>query len=220
MNVENFSIENLHRDNIGIDLSAMNTMGSRVGRILCLSIVAACLSRVVNGQLADNLMVSGSDKPMAYGVGTYELKGAGTQGISGEANGGGLYSQKIPTVTISKRVPGVIVSDGAGHAQVYQNNFDAFGALTNILGEGIGQQVESHLQQQFGGGPKTGALSFAAAQSPQAAFSPSDGEMLNSASGASDALALAGRRLQQATILDNIGTQALGAVQQRYLTAQ
>ena len=64
------------------------------------------------GQLADNLIVSGSDKPMAYGVGTYGLKGAGSQGISGQSQGGGLYSQKIPTFTLSKRVPGVIVSDG------------------------------------------------------------------------------------------------------------
>lgn len=65
-----------------------------------------------NGQLADNLMVSGSDRPMAYGVGTYGLKGAGTQGVSGQSQAGGLYSQKIPTFTMSRSVPGVIVSDG------------------------------------------------------------------------------------------------------------
>ena len=66
----------------------------------------------LNAQLADNLIVSGSDKPMAYGVGTYGLKGAGTQGISGQSEAGGLYSAKIPTLTLSKSVPGVIVSDG------------------------------------------------------------------------------------------------------------
>lgn len=63
-------------------------------------------------QLADNLMVSGSEKPMAYGVGTYGLKGAGTQGVSGQSEAGGLYSARIPTVTLSRSVPGVMVSDG------------------------------------------------------------------------------------------------------------
>jgi hypothetical protein len=190
-------------------------MSSKVGRILCRTLIVACLTNVAIGQLADNLMVSGSDRPMAEGVGTYGLAGAGTQGISGEANGGGLYSQKIPTVTISKRVPGVIVSDGDGHAQVYQNNFDAFKGLTDILGAGIGQQVESHLQQQFGGGPRIGGgQSFAVAQSPQTAVQPSSGDMYNSAVPTSDPAMQAGRRLQQ-TILEHIGTQALGAIQQR-----
>ena len=65
-----------------------------------------------HAQLADNLMVSGSDRPMAEGVGTYGLKGAGTQGVSGQSQAGGLYSARIPTFTLSKSVPGVIVSDG------------------------------------------------------------------------------------------------------------
>ncbi len=65
-----------------------------------------------HAQLADNLMVSGSDRPMAEGVGTYGLKGAGTQGVSGQSQAGGLYSARIPTFTLSKNVPGVIVSDG------------------------------------------------------------------------------------------------------------
>ena len=72
----------------------------------------------LNAQLADNLIVSGSDKPMAYGVGTYGLKGAGTQGVSGQSEAGGLYSAKIPTLTLSKSVPGVIVSDGTP-SQIY-----------------------------------------------------------------------------------------------------
>ncbi len=181
-------------------------------RILCLAIIVACLTDVTIGQLADNLMVSGSDRPMAYGVGTYGLAGAGTQGISGSPNGGGLYSQKIPTVTISKRVPGVIVSDGAGHAQVFQNNVDAFRDLTSILGNGISQQVESHFQQQFGG-PQIGAQSFAVAQSPQTAVAPNGGAMYNDDIFASSPAVQAGRRLQQGAILENIGTQALSAVQ-------
>ena len=57
-------------------------------------------------------MVSGSEKPMAYGIGTYGLKGAGTQGVSGKSEAGGLYSARIPTVTLSRSVPGVMVSDG------------------------------------------------------------------------------------------------------------
>lgn len=81
-----------------------------------LVIAAAVLSFAVispaYAQLADNLMVSGSEKPMAYGVGTYGLKGAGTQGVSGQSEAGGLYSARIPTVTLSRSVPGVIVSDG------------------------------------------------------------------------------------------------------------
>ncbi|BDA45374.1 hypothetical protein COCOBI_07-1610 [Coccomyxa sp. Obi] len=186
-------------------------MDSRGGRILCLALIVACLTDVTIGQLADNLMVSGSDRPMAYGVGTYGLAGAGTQGISGSPNGGGLYSQKIPTVTISKRVPGVIVSDGAGHAQVFQNNFDAFRDLTSILGNGISQQVESHLQQQFGG-PQIGTQSFAVAQSPRAA-APNGGAMYGDDLPPSGPMMQAGRRLHQATILENLGTQALSAIQ-------
>ncbi len=189
-------------------------MTSRVGRILLRTFILACLTNVVIGQLADNLMVSGSNRPMAEGVGTYGLAGAGTQGISGESNGGGLYSRKIPTVTISKRVPGVIVSDGAGHAQVYQNNFDAFRGLTDILGAGIGQQVESHLQQQFGGGPQ--GHSFAVAQSPATAIQPDSGDITSNAMDSSDLAMPTGRRLQQATILENISTNALSAIQDRY----
>lgn len=187
-------------------------MGSGGVRILYLALIVSCLTDVAIGQLADNLMVSGSDRPMAYGVGTYGLAGAGTQGISGSPNGGGLYSQKIPTVTISKRVPGVIVSDGAGHAQVFQNNFDAFRDLTSILGNGISQQVDSHFQQQFGG-PQIGAQSFAVAQSPQTAVTTDGGAMYGDELFASGPAAQSGRRLQQGAILENLGTQALSAVQ-------
>ena len=90
-------------------------MGIAGAGLVASAIVLQLLICPSNGQLADNLIVSGSDKPMAYGVGTYGLKGAGTQGISGQSQGGGLYSQKIPTFTLSKRVPGVIVSDGERH---------------------------------------------------------------------------------------------------------
>ena len=84
------------------------------GRPVLVSSVALLIFVIcpLNAQLADNLIVSGSDKPMAYGVGTYGLKGAGTQGTSGQSEAGGLYSAKIPTFTMSKSVPGVIVSDG------------------------------------------------------------------------------------------------------------
>ena len=87
-------------------------MGIARAGLVASAIVLQLLICQSYGQLADNLIVSGSDKPMAYGVGTYGLKGAGSQGISGQSQGGGLYSQKIPTFTLSKRVPGVIVSDG------------------------------------------------------------------------------------------------------------
>ena len=180
---------------------------------MLISLALACLLGRSVAQLADNLIVSGSNKPMAYGVGTYGLKGAGTQGISGEPNGGGLYSQKIPTVTISRKVPGVIVSDGAGHAAVYQNSADAFGALADIIGSSIGQQVESHFQQQAG--PGIGGTSFAAAQSPQA------GSLTDQSVGPLYApidttyAASGGRRLQQDSILQTITGNALAAVQQR-----
>ena len=87
-------------------------MGIAGAGLVASAVVLQLLICQAYGQLADNLIVSGSDKPMAYGVGTYGLKGAGSQGISGQSQGGGLYSQKIPTFTLSKRVPGVIVSDG------------------------------------------------------------------------------------------------------------
>ena len=87
-------------------------MGIAGARLVASAIVLQLLICPSYGQLANNLIVSGTDKPMAYGVGTYGLKGAGSQGISGQSQGGGLYSQKIPTFTLSKRVPGVIVSDG------------------------------------------------------------------------------------------------------------
>jgi hypothetical protein len=178
-----------------------------------LALVVACVLGVTAAQLADNLIVSGSDKPMAYGVGTYGLKGAGTQGISGEPNGGGLYSQKIPTVTISRRVPGVIVSDGAGHANVYQSAGSAFSALTNLLENNIGQQIESHLQQQEG--PGIGGTSFAVAQSPDSVSMDAVASSPVSGPAELSFQVLQGRRLQQANILQNIGAQALGAVQKR-----
>ena len=80
--------------------------------LLSSAILLVALISSAHAQLADNLMVSGSEKPMAYGVGTYGLKGAGTQGVSGKSEAGGLYSARIPTVTLSRSVPGVMVSDG------------------------------------------------------------------------------------------------------------
>ena len=49
-------------------------------------------------QLANNLMVSGSDKPMSYGVGTY--------GLQKWDAGGSKQVTDFPTVTVSNRVPG------------------------------------------------------------------------------------------------------------------
>ena len=45
------------------------------------AVLSFALISPAHAQLADNLMVSGSEKPMAYGVGTYGLKGEGTQGV-------------------------------------------------------------------------------------------------------------------------------------------
>ncbi len=80
--------------------------------VIASAVLSFALISPAYAQLADNLMVSGSEKPMAYGVGTYGLKGAGTQGVSGQSEAGGLYSARIPTVTLSRSVPGVMVSDG------------------------------------------------------------------------------------------------------------
>ena len=164
-------------------------------------------------QLADNLMVSGSDKPMAYGVGTY--------GLQKWDSGGSKQPANFPTVTVSNRVPGVIVSDGAGHARVYQNGLDALSALDGILGSGIQQQVQAHLQQQDAG-QQIGGSSFAEAAYPQpaegGAWSVING-LVDPADSAAPSAMQAGRRLQQGSILQSISSKALSAVQQRCAAA-
>ena len=87
-------------------------MGAYDITLISSAIISLVLISPIHAQLADNLMVSGSERPMADGVGTYGLKGAGTQGVSGKSEAGGLYSARIPTVTLSRSVPGVMVSDG------------------------------------------------------------------------------------------------------------
>ena len=95
--------------------------------VVVTAVLSFALISPAQAQLADNLMVSGSEKPMAYGVGTYGLKGAGTQGVSGKSEAGGLYSARIPTVTLSRSVPGVMVSDGERVPKIHLNDID--GAL-------------------------------------------------------------------------------------------
>ena len=182
--------------------------------VLGLSVVLlACLPCIAIGQfpLADNLIVSGTDLPMAYGVGTYGLQGAGSQGISGESPEGGLFSPKIPTVTISNRIPGVVVSDGEGHATDYQHMPEALGALGNILNSGIQKQVQAHLQQGAGQGSAVAAtVPRAAPVWREVAASPTT----NEAAGPVSETQNGGRRLLQGSILQNMGAQALSAVKQ------
>ena len=195
-----------------IGLIKMRIDGMPPPRVAFAALLATVLASLpcLPCQLADNLMVSGSDKPMSYGVGTY--------GLQKWDSGGAKQPFNYPTVTVSNRVPGVIVSDAAGHAKVYQNGMDALSALDNILGSDIQQQVQAHFQQQDAG-QQIGTSSYAKAASPQpadtGAWSKID-SLVDPEDTAAPSAMQAGRRLQQdSSILQSISSKALSAVHQR-----
>ncbi len=92
--------------------------------IACLSCTAA--------QLADNLIVSGSNRPFAEGVGTYGLPKRGE---------GGLVSDKMPSVMVTDRASGALFSNGSGNVTRYNSTADALAALASFLGSDVSRQL-------------------------------------------------------------------------------
>ena len=97
--------------------------------VFCL--IVACLS-CTSAQLADNLIVSGSNRPFAEGVGTYGLPKRGE---------GGFVSDKMPSVMVTDRASGAYFSNGSGNVTRYNSTADALAALASFLGSDISKQL-------------------------------------------------------------------------------
>ena len=96
--------------------------------LLALAVCLGCAA----GQLADNLMVAGSNQPFAEGVGTYGLPRRGE---------GGLVSSKMPSVLVTDRASGAFFANGRGDTTHYNSTAQALLALASFLGRDIGKQV-------------------------------------------------------------------------------
>ena len=95
---------------------------------LALAVCLVCAA----GQLADNLMVAGSNQPFAEGVGTYGLPRRGE---------GGLVSSKMPSVLVTDFASGAFFANGRGDTTHYNSTAEALLALASFLGRDIDKQV-------------------------------------------------------------------------------
>ena len=95
---------------------------------LALAICVGCAA----GQLADNLLVAGSNQPSAEGVGTYGLPRRGA---------GGLVSSRMPSVMVTDRAGGAFFANGRGDTTHYNSTAAALLALASYLGRDVSRQV-------------------------------------------------------------------------------
>ncbi len=91
-------------------------------------VLAACLACAA-AQMADNLMVSGSDRPFSEGI------GSANRGEGGSASG------RMPTVMVTDRASGAYFNDGSGNVTRYDTTGSAMVALARFLGSDISKQV-------------------------------------------------------------------------------
>ncbi len=91
-------------------------------------VLAACLACSA-AQMADNLMVSGSNRPFSEGI------GSANRVEDGSASG------TMPTVMVSDRASGAYFNDGSGNVTRYDTTGSAMLALARFLGSDISKQV-------------------------------------------------------------------------------